>query len=373
MASPRPRPPWRRVMVESAWRKRSKMKGRNSAAMPSPVSVTWICAWPSVRARRISTRPPAEVNLIALESRFHTICCSRPASPESCRAAGSSTTDSSMPFASAPQPHRVGRGVDHRGQVDRGRGEPQAAGDHARGVEDVLDELGLGLGVSLDDLDPAGHGGLVRGARPKDVGPPEDGVERGAQLVRDGGQELVLHPVGALRLGARDVLAGQRLLAVLQLLLQPVVQPRVLDRVGRDARVQVHQAQLALRGPAGEREEQRQDPDDRRPAACRAACCGRTGSRRARPPRDRPRRPGRRPRPRPPPGAAPCRRCHRPRRPEGPGGPRRGSSDRSRPAPRGRGRTDPGRRGTGVPGSCPAPRSRPGALRAGPIPRRGCR
>ena len=60
-----------------------------------------------------------------------------------------------------------------------------------------------------------------------------------------------------------------------------------------------------------------QDPDDVAVAACRAACCGTTGSRRAPPSPGRPRRPDRRPRPRPPPGAARGRRYRRPRRPAG--------------------------------------------------------
>ena len=78
IARPRPRPPWRRVVVESAWRKRSKTCGRNSGAMPSPVS-----RHAGSRRRRRSGRAgsprvrPAGVNLIALESRFQTTCWSR--------------------------------------------------------------------------------------------------------------------------------------------------------------------------------------------------------------------------------------------------------------------------------------------------------
>ena len=90
---------------------------------------------------------------------------------------------------------------------------------------------------------------------------PEDRVQRRPQLVRDGGQELVLHPVGSLGFRAGGVLAGQRLPAVLQLLLQPLVQPRVLDRVGRDPRVQIHEARLAVRRPMGLRKQYGQHPD----------------------------------------------------------------------------------------------------------------
>ena len=38
--SPRPRPLWRRVVDESACRKRSKTNGRNAGSMPSPLSLT---------------------------------------------------------------------------------------------------------------------------------------------------------------------------------------------------------------------------------------------------------------------------------------------------------------------------------------------
>ncbi len=46
---------------------------------------------------------------------------------------------------------------------------------------------------------------------PSTCGPAEDGVERRAQLVREGGEELVLEPVGGFGLLARLALAQQQL------------------------------------------------------------------------------------------------------------------------------------------------------------------
>ena len=49
----------------------------------------------------------------------------------------------------------------------------------------------------------------------EDLGPAEDGVERGAQLVGEGGEELVLHAVGRLGLGPGRLGGGEQPLALL--------------------------------------------------------------------------------------------------------------------------------------------------------------
>ena len=64
----------RRVVDESAWRKRSKTNGRKSAAIPCPVSSTTIRTSSAARSWQFDTEPPCGVNLIALESRFQMIC-----------------------------------------------------------------------------------------------------------------------------------------------------------------------------------------------------------------------------------------------------------------------------------------------------------
>jgi hypothetical protein len=88
--------------------------------------------------------------------------------------------------------HRLDGGVDDRRQIDLGHLDPQLAGDDARDVEQILDEIGLHLGVALDGLERALLLGLVELPRAEEARPAEDGVERRAQLVRDRRQELVL-------------------------------------------------------------------------------------------------------------------------------------------------------------------------------------
>ena len=72
MARPIPRPPCRRVVELSAWRKRSNTCGRTSGSMPMPVSVTVSVTVAPLPRTRTSTRPPGSVNLTALLTRFHT-------------------------------------------------------------------------------------------------------------------------------------------------------------------------------------------------------------------------------------------------------------------------------------------------------------
>jgi hypothetical protein len=93
IASPRPVPPYLRLVEPSACWNASKMICCFSGGMPMPVSLTLI--WITVRARfsdsfsgfhpsvtgliSIATRPDS-VNLNALDSRFLRICCKRLAS-----------------------------------------------------------------------------------------------------------------------------------------------------------------------------------------------------------------------------------------------------------------------------------------------------
>ena len=76
MASPSPSPPSERVVDESAWRKRSKMCGRNAGSIPRPLSVTsiWACESVTLDVHRRPDRPEG-VNFTAFESRFQTTCC----------------------------------------------------------------------------------------------------------------------------------------------------------------------------------------------------------------------------------------------------------------------------------------------------------
>ena len=101
MARPMPSPPWARVGLESAWRKRSNTCGRNSGSMPTPSSRTSSRTRSGRRRSRTSTLPPAGVNLMALASRFQTICCRRAGSPRTAPAPSSRSISSPIPLALA--------------------------------------------------------------------------------------------------------------------------------------------------------------------------------------------------------------------------------------------------------------------------------
>ena len=196
-AAVRPRGRWRRP-GGSARRRGAGTRARCPARCPRRAIST--CA-PRRRQAARCTRPPSGVNLMAFESRFQTTCCRRSGSPETGPASGSSSVSS----ADAPWPPRPGATASRaasidRGQVHRAHVEPQLAGDDARDVEDVLDELGLRARVALDGLDGARHGRRVELARSRSMwAQPDDRVERRAQLVGERGQELVLEPVRLLQ------------------------------------------------------------------------------------------------------------------------------------------------------------------------------
>ena len=95
--------------------------------------------------------------MTALVRRFQTTCWRRSGSPVTGPAAGSRTWSRRMPLASA-----AGRTVstaarDDGGEVDGLDVEAELAADDAAHVEQVLDELGLGAGVALDDLEALGE------------------------------------------------------------------------------------------------------------------------------------------------------------------------------------------------------------------------
>src|SRR4030095_334958 len=99
------------------------------------------------------------------------------------------------------RPRPLQRGLDDRGGRDLADIQPQRARGDAAHVEEVLDELRLDTRVALDDLEPALEVDGAHARHAQDLRPPENRVERRPQLVRQGGQELVLH--GARPLGVR--------------------------------------------------------------------------------------------------------------------------------------------------------------------------
>ncbi len=116
--------------------------------------------------------------------------------------AARSTSTCDTPAPAGPAQHRA----HHVRQV----GQPAAQRDRAcfqpRHVEQVADETVQPLRLLLDGVEHGGPGCLVQGAVPgrQAGGGTEDGGERRAQVVRDGGQQGRAQPVG-LRLQARLV------------------------------------------------------------------------------------------------------------------------------------------------------------------------
>jgi hypothetical protein len=88
--------------------------------------------------------------------------------------------------------------------------------------------VGLQLGVARDDAAGLVQDGRIVGSELEHARPAEDGVEGRAQLVREGGEELVLGAVDRLRVGARDALALQEGAVLL-------LEPRDLRHVAREA------------------------------------------------------------------------------------------------------------------------------------------
>ena len=105
----------------------------------------------------------------------------------------------------------IHRRQDDAAQVDATHLHAQLAGDDPRDVEDVVHQLRLDARVAFDGLQrPPQLLLALQRAGAEHAGPAEDGVERRPQLVRDGGEELVLRAVRLLELRARLLLAQQQ-------------------------------------------------------------------------------------------------------------------------------------------------------------------
>ena len=108
---------------------------------------------PARASARTPTCPPCGVNLTAFESRFQTICCSRSGSARIELRPGSIAMSSAIALASAAGVDRVGRLRGPRRPTSTGRTSSRSLPrDHARHVEQVVDEPRLRAGVALDGL-----------------------------------------------------------------------------------------------------------------------------------------------------------------------------------------------------------------------------
>ena len=178
-------------------------------------------AEPTLRARRARARsvtwPPSGVNLIAFDSRFHTICCSRPGSASSTTpACGVDPVAGATPLASAAGCSACTRRLEHRRRAttwldvelevarrrcgSRRAGPRSAAPAPARCARSSRPPW---RSVDACSRAAAAAGASSRGSR-----------QRRAQLVRQRGEELVLHPAGALGLEPRLALGHEQGLAL---------------------------------------------------------------------------------------------------------------------------------------------------------------
>ena len=138
--SPRPVPPYLRLVVPSACWNASKIISSLPAGMPMPESCTAKATRPADRPTR-SVTSPVSVNFIALARRLRSICCSRWVSVVIAAGASAATsTASRRPFSSACGPERLLEVAEHLGQLHRGGVDVHPAGLDLREVEDVVDE-----------------------------------------------------------------------------------------------------------------------------------------------------------------------------------------------------------------------------------------
>ncbi len=145
MVSPRPVPPYLRLVVPSACWNASKMSFCLSSGMPMPVSCTakrMDLRRRRARARRASSTPPFAVNLNAFDSRFLRICCRRVGSLNIVAGSRSVHRDvEGEALLLGDVPERPLDVVAHLVERERARVDRHLARLDLRQVEDLVDEL----------------------------------------------------------------------------------------------------------------------------------------------------------------------------------------------------------------------------------------
>ena len=204
MGSPRPVPPYRRVVEVSACAKASNIWPRFSAGMPIPVSVTsnendadvTLC---SIICTRTPTSPRS-VNLTALPIKFVKIWRRRPGSPTSAvgRSAGNE--------ASKLQAFAIGQVAEsfccflhNDPQVERAALELNPSGFDLREIEDFVDNTEKCLGRTLRGFHKALLFRLQLGLT-HEFQRPEYPVQRRSHFMAHVRQELRLDPDGSFQL-----------------------------------------------------------------------------------------------------------------------------------------------------------------------------
>ena len=114
-------------------------------------------------------------------------------------------------FRGGCRPDGIHGGVDDRAEIQRGHRQADTALDHPRDVEEVFDQPGLNLGVAVDGVDGVLALLVVdQRAGLQHVDPADDRVERRAQLMRGGGEKLILESDSLLRQAAARLPPSER-------------------------------------------------------------------------------------------------------------------------------------------------------------------
>ena len=200
MARPSPSPPCARVVLLSAWRKRSKTCGRNSGAMPQPVSVTRSSTSSPSRGQRHVDRPPArrEPDRIRQQIPDDLLQTARVGMDHQRRRIDPLHEHDVLRVRGGAD--RLDCGLDDRAEGDVGRVQLDRPRRDTRHVEQFLDHLCLNARVAFDDVNRVADARPVVIAARENRRPAENRIQWRPQLVRKRGEEFVLRPVRGFRL-----------------------------------------------------------------------------------------------------------------------------------------------------------------------------
>ena len=155
------------------------------------------------------------MNLIALPSKFHTTCCNRARISRDDRAKRVQHAFQTNSLELRRRLHRLHRRLDHVYQRQALHVEADASRHDATQIEQVFYQLDLRACIALNRLGSLAKVFVTdRLLLAQYLRPTQDGVERGAQLMRQRGQELVFHAHGALCLDAGIALGFEQRLAL---------------------------------------------------------------------------------------------------------------------------------------------------------------
>ncbi len=164
--------------------------------MPTPLSVMVATAWAPSRAMRAEIELPGGEYLALLLSRFANTCAMRVASASMKNASRRRAHVQRVPPGFDERPARLDGHAQGDGEIQLLFAQFQAALRDARNVQQVVDEPHELLQLALEQLTRARGRGGVGLREPQNFDGIADGRERIAQLVSQGGEELVLAAMG---------------------------------------------------------------------------------------------------------------------------------------------------------------------------------